>query len=380
MKPSRRWLLGSGLALTAAGSGVGWFLVRDTPDNWEVPFAFLTDDSVFYDRWQAKKRDPIFWWAALTQPELHALGWSGDGAPWQMVIEGDGVGTATTLDLVGLRAIADADGTIALLKTMRCSGDSWESRLASNGVWTGVPLAPLLAKARVTPDAKRLRITGHDGFTANVGLDMLRTEDGRQALLALDLNGKPLSHERGGPVRLIVPDRFGFKNVKWPKRLEVTTSDAPWGNHEVDTNAGTDSGEITLGSKILRPDIKRTNPDADAPLAPLVLAGVAFGGTEPVARVEVQVGRDAPWKKARLPRPKELTGHAEVARAWTSVGKSWPLPDVWTPWTLHWTPKTPGDYRIRVRATSASGRSQPDDDGDWRDANSAVARGTVRVS
>lgn len=376
---TRRWILGSGLALGAAGSGVGWYLLRDTPDNWGVPFAFLTDASVFYNRWDAKKRDPLFWWAALTNPQVDPVGWRGDGAAWRMSIDG-AVHRPTTIDAVAMNAIANADGTVALLKTMRCSGDSWDSRLASNGVWTGVPLRTLLRRVGPTDDARRIRITSHDGFTANLALDWLRTPDGRDTLLALQLNGKPLTHERGGPVRLIIPDRFGFKNVKWPARLELTTEDTAWGNHEVDPGGGTDDGSVTLGSKILKPDLRQSNPVAVAPAAPLLLAGVAFGGTAPVARVDVKLGDDAPWKRARLPRPKELEEHAEVARAWESVGKAWPLPDVWTPWTIHWSPKSPGDYRIQVRATNARNQVQPDDDLDWLDANSAIARGIVRIT
>lgn len=376
---TRRWLLGSGLTLSASG-GIGWFLFKDTPDNWRAPFDFLTDASVFYDRWEAKKRDPGFWWSALTQPELYAIGWGGDGEPWRVEIDGDGVDRATKIDEVALRAIARADGAVALLKTMRCSGDRPGIRLASNAVWTGVPLATLLRREGLRSTAKRIRITSRDGFTANLPIDGLTTKDGRRTLLALQLNGAPLAHERGGPVRLIVPDRFGFKNVKWPARLEVTTDDRPWGNHEVDTGAGKDDGEVTLGSKILRPDLRDTNPIAAAPRGPMVLAGVAFGGTAPVSRVEVRLGADSPWVTARIPVPKELTEHVEAARAWKAVGGRWPLPDVWTPWTVHWSPSSPGDYRIEVRATNARRQAQPDTDGDWTDADSSVARGVVRIS
>ncbi len=378
-RPTRRWLLGSGLTLSAGG-GIGWFLFRDTPDNWQVPFEFLTDASVFYDRWEAKKRDPTFWWAALTQPELHAIGWEGDGQPWSVSIEGDGVDRTTTINEVALRAIAAADGTVPLLKTMRCSGDSPQTRLASNAVWSGVPLSTLLRRAGLRPAARRIRITSRDGFTANLEVDALTTADGRRTLLALQLNGAPLSHERGGPVRLIVPDRFGFKNVKWPARFEVTTDDQTWGNHEVVTGDGFDSGEVSLGSKILKPDLRKTNSIAHASRGPMVLAGVAFGGTAPVARVDVKLGADSPWEKARLPVPKELREHTEASRAWQAVGERWPLPDVWTPWTIHWSPSSPGDYRIQVRATNSRRQYQDDKDNDLRDADSSMATGIVRVS
>lgn len=182
-------------------------------------------------------------------------------------------------------------------------------------------------------------------------------------------------------MRLIVPDRFGFKNVKWPRRIEVTANDEPWGHHEVDTDGGTDHGLVTLGSKILSPDLRQTNPLAITTLRPLVLRGVAFGGYEAVAKVQVRVGgRDQPWRKAQIPRPKELEGHHEVQRAWRDRGRKWPLPDVWTPWLYRWTPTEPGEFTISVKATTESGVEQPKTDIDFIDAESSWATGTVKIT
>lgn len=373
---SRRWLLRAAALAAGTGAAGAWYVFRPPPDRWGEPIPFLTDESVFYDKWSAKRHDPVFWYHAAKNPNINPLGWAGDDKGFSLELRG--TGWSETLDSMRVRGAA-TDGGFPLLKTMRCSGDRPELRLASNGVWTGVPLADFL-EPHLRKTDRRIRIHGADGFTANLRLDDLATRDGRPSLLAFLLNGSPLSHERGGPIRLVVPDRFGFKSIKWPRRIEVTADDSPWGNHEVDTEGGTDGGWVTLGSKILRPDLQQRNPIATTKQQTLLLQGVAFGGLEPVEAVRVRIGAaDQPWQSAELDRPAELTEHWEARKAWDERGRAWPLPDVWTPWSLEWTPPGPGDYPVAVRAVTPTGATQPEQDVFYRDADSSVAMGTLRV-
>ena len=375
---TRRWLLGSGLLATGGITGGAWWLLADTPDLWDKEVPFLTDASVFYNKWDAKKRDPVFWVAALTRPDVQVLEWSGDGEEFSLQIDGDAAKGTVVFTYEEILASATADGLVTLLKTMQCCGDGPEVRLASNAVWSGVPLRRLLDPL-LGPGAKRLRVHSPDGFTSNLRISDLDTPDGRQTLLAFEMNGQRLPHARGGPVRLIVPDRFGFKNVKWPRRIEVTQEDGAWGNHEVDSGAGTDDGKMTLGSKILSPNLGKTNPSATIDIRPLVLRGVAFGGTEPIHRVQIRIGGpDQPWRTAKLPIPKELETHPEARRAWTERERKWPLPDVWTPWVFKWSPPEAGDYDVVVKASTSSAQ-QPEFDDDRLDADSSWALGTIRV-
>ncbi|MCO4769516.1 MAG: molybdopterin-dependent oxidoreductase [Deltaproteobacteria bacterium] len=378
-RPTRRFVLASGATTLALGGATAWWLLADTPDLWDEQIPFLTDSSVFYNKWDAKKRDPVFWVAAATRPDINALEWRGDGEDFTLEIGGDAARSVVTITRDDVLASAASQGSVALLKTMRCSGDGPEIRLASNAVWTGVPLTRFL-KAYIAPNAKRLRVHSPDGFTANLRIADLDTADGRQTLLAFYLNGQAIPHPRGGPVRLIVPDRYGFKNVKWPRRIEITRRDEPWGNHEVDTGAGTDAGTVQLGSKILSPDLRSTNPIAVTEIRPHILRGVAFGGREAIEKVQVRIGgRDQPWRTAKLPIPKELESHHEARRAFRDRGERWPLPDVWTPWFIPWTPDAPGDYDVAVKARTATAE-QPEVDMDRLDADSSWALGTIRVS
>ncbi len=377
---TRRWVLGAGAGVITGSGLAAWWLTADTPDAWDQSIPFLTDASVFYNKWDAKKKDPAFWITAVTRPDVNVVDWRGDGEPFTMRIDGDAARGSVTVTREDVLRSAATRGSVALLKTMRCSGDRPGIRLASNAVWTGVPLRRFL-DPQVTRAAKRLRIRAPDGFSAGLSLDALDTEDGRTVLLAFQLNGEFIPHARGGPVRLIVPDRFGFKNVKWPRHIEITSDDVPFGNHEVDTRAGTDDGHVTMGSKLLSPDLGATNPVAVTSLRPLVLRGVAFGGREAVEKVQVRFGGgDQPWRKAQIPRPKELELHHEVQRAWRDRGRLWPLPDVWTPWLYRWTPPGPGDYTVSVKATTESGAAQPEVDTTHIDALSHWATGTIRVT
>lgn len=375
---TRRWLLGSGLLVAGGVTGGAWSLLADTPDLWDQETPFLTDASVFYNKWDAKKRDPVFWVAAVTRSEINVLEWSGDGKDFSLEIGGDAAKGTVVITREEVLASAASQGSVALLKTMQCCGDGPEVRLASNAVWTGVPLRRFL-DPWLGPRARRLRVHSPDGFTSNLRIEDLDTLDGRQTLLAFDLNGKSIPHARGGPVRLIVPDRFGFKNVKWPRRIEVTRQDQSWGNHEVDSGAGTDQGDMKLGSKILSPDLGKTNPTASVDLRPLVLRGVAFGGTEPIKKVQIRIGgQDQPWRTTKLPIPKELESNHEARRAWAARGRKWPLADVWTPWFFQWSPEKPGDYDVAVKASTAFAQ-QPQFDGNRLDSDSSWALGTIRV-
>jgi DMSO/TMAO reductase YedYZ molybdopterin-dependent catalytic subunit len=86
--------------------------------------------------------------------------------------------------------------------------------------WSGVRLSDLLAQAGVKPAAKAVRFTSFDGtYTESLTLDQARRSD---VLVAYELEGKPLSSEHGGPVRLYVAPMYGYKSCKWLDGIELT--------------------------------------------------------------------------------------------------------------------------------------------------------------
>lgn len=82
--------------------------------------------------------------------------------------------------------------------------------------WSGVPLATLLDRAWPHQDARWVMLGAGD-FTITLPLD-----EARKALLAVELDGQPLTVAHGGPVRLLVPGGPCYTSIKWIDRIEVT--------------------------------------------------------------------------------------------------------------------------------------------------------------
>jgi DMSO/TMAO reductase YedYZ molybdopterin-dependent catalytic subunit len=91
--------------------------------------------------------------------------------------------------------------------------------------WAGVRLADLLARAGPLPGETVVQFESADGiYTDTLSGDQLFLPD---VLLAYEMEGKPLPPERGGPVRLVVPPMYGYKSVKWVRRIRVTNRVVP---------------------------------------------------------------------------------------------------------------------------------------------------------
>lgn len=86
--------------------------------------------------------------------------------------------------------------------------------------WTGIRLRDLLDAAGPHPAASFALFHSADGsYTESLSLDQANLPD---VLLAYKLNDQPLSHEQGYPLRLVVPEMYGFKNIKWLDRITLS--------------------------------------------------------------------------------------------------------------------------------------------------------------
>jgi DMSO/TMAO reductase YedYZ molybdopterin-dependent catalytic subunit len=91
--------------------------------------------------------------------------------------------------------------------------------------WRGVRLRDLLDAAGVQPGAHAVRFTSFDGvYTESLTLRQARRDD---VMVAYELEGEPLSSAHGGPVRLYVAPMYGYKSLKWLRRIEVTERVVP---------------------------------------------------------------------------------------------------------------------------------------------------------
>ncbi|GAA4900154.1 DMSO/TMAO reductase YedYZ molybdopterin-dependent catalytic subunit [Stackebrandtia albiflava] len=216
--------------------------------------------------------------------------------------------------------------------TLSCVSNQVGGDLAGNAAWLGVPLADLLDEAR--PESGADQVVGHsaDGWTCGTPTAVCR--DGRDAMLAVGMNGEPLPLERGFPVRMIVPGLYGYVSAtKWLVRLELSSFDdfdPYWVRRDWAAEA-----PVKTFSRIDTPKPLSTVGGGEA-----TVAGVAWAQHRGIAEVEVRVDEGA-WQTAEL---------APVVSA-----------DTWRQWRWRWTGITPGRHTLQVRATDNTGQTQPEE-------------------
>jgi DMSO/TMAO reductase YedYZ molybdopterin-dependent catalytic subunit len=212
--------------------------------------------------------------------------------------------------------------------TLTCVSNTVGGPYAGNARWLGASLAGLIRQAGPRAGANQLLCTSVDGFTSGTPLPVVL--DGREALLAVAMNGAALPIEHGFPARMVVPGLYGYVSAtKWVTDIEVTTFAAArafWAQRGYAQQA-----PIKTESRI---DV----PAAGAKLAPgrTPVAGVAWAQHKGIAAVEVRVD-GGPWHEARL---------ATV-----------PGIDTWRQWVWDW-PATAGTHGLEARATDATGYTQ----------------------
>jgi DMSO/TMAO reductase YedYZ molybdopterin-dependent catalytic subunit len=93
-----------------------------------------------------------------------------------------------------------------------------------DNAWEGVLTRDVLAAVMPKPDAHFVMLQSYDGYTTNLPLEDFAAPD---AILARSWQGKPLTREHGGPLRLVVPHLYFWKSAKWIKRIELVTANQP---------------------------------------------------------------------------------------------------------------------------------------------------------
>jgi DMSO/TMAO reductase YedYZ molybdopterin-dependent catalytic subunit len=88
--------------------------------------------------------------------------------------------------------------------------------------WQGVSARDLLAIVRPSPEARHVIFHAYDGYTTNLRVEQFDQPD---VLLVHQWEGKPISREHGGPVRMMVPRLYLWKSAKWLRRIQFTISD-----------------------------------------------------------------------------------------------------------------------------------------------------------
>jgi DMSO/TMAO reductase YedYZ molybdopterin-dependent catalytic subunit len=214
--------------------------------------------------------------------------------------------------------------------TLACVSNEVGGDLIGNARWLGVPLKDLLDEVEPEDGADQVVSRSVDGFTAGSPTAALR--DGRDAMLAVAMNGEPLPVKHGFPVRMVVPGLYGYVSAtKWLAELELTSFDdfdAYWV-----PRGWAQQAPIKTSSRI-------DTPHGNSKAGSVVVAGVAWAQHRGVSKVEVRVD-NGDWNTATL---------AAV-----------PSIDTWRQWTWTWQ-ASPGRHRLTVRATDNAGDVQTADE------------------
>ncbi len=264
---------------------------------------------------------------------------------WQLAIHGL-VERPVTLTYDDILRLPQVTRTI----TLTCVSNEVGGDLVGNAQWQGVLLRDLLAKAVPLTTAEQVATTSADGFTAGFPISYA-TDPGRDALLAIAMNGRPLPVPHGFPARLVVPGLYGYVSAtKWIVDLAITT----WDDFD-----GFWVGEGWAKRAPIKTQSRIDVPKGDVDAGTVTVAGVAWAQHSGIARVEVRVD-DGEWHDATL---------GQVAND-----------DTWCQWRWEWRDARPGKHRLTVRATDKRGSTQtevvggppPDGATGWHSRNITV--------
>jgi DMSO/TMAO reductase YedYZ molybdopterin-dependent catalytic subunit len=133
-----------------------------------------------------------------------------DPATWRLTVAGN-VSEPLTLDYESVRGLP----RVEQISTFHCV-TGWTVK---NVHWAGVRVADVIDAAKPAPAAKALRfVSAEHPYDDYLTLEQTRLHD---VLLAYEMDGKPLSRAHGAPLRVVIPDMYGYKNVKWLARIEL---------------------------------------------------------------------------------------------------------------------------------------------------------------
>lgn len=278
--------------------------------------------------------------------------------------------TNNALDFAGLLKLGEKQ-TIRFAKVMTCLNLGCPLGM---GLWEGVALRDVVWLAQ--PEDKLRRVFYH-GYHNNDPKQVFRSSlpVGRvledppglpPVILCYKLNGEWLDSERGGPVRMVVPEDYGFKSVKWLSHLFLTnlaTSNDTYADQGNDVDSPMKTFAATLS-------IPRTIKAGEA----LAVTGYAQVGISGLSKVQVSLEPSTGaktvnniWKDAELlSAPARWTGLMGETilpgtHGFDATGKpqSWPMRLT----NAHWATVLPGvpagEYTFRCRTVDAQGIAQP---------------------
>jgi DMSO/TMAO reductase YedYZ molybdopterin-dependent catalytic subunit len=282
----------------------------------------------------------------------------------------------TAIDFAMLMKLAEKHA-VRFTKVMTCLNIGCPLGM---GVWEGVPLRTVLWMTQPKENLRRVFYHGYHNddpkqlFRGSLpaGRVLEDYDDLPPVILCYKLNGEWLSPERGAPVRILAPEHYGFKSVKW--LINITLSNLASANDTyIGGNNDIDSPLKTFAATLSVPK------DAKAD-APLPVTGYAQVGIAGLSKVQVWVSptgkgwpaddpyfTTAPWVDGQILAPPakwggDVTGEMlKGVAGFDAMGKpkTWPMRLA----KAHWAALLPGlpagEYTLRCQTIDAKGQAQP---------------------
>jgi DMSO/TMAO reductase YedYZ molybdopterin-dependent catalytic subunit len=291
-----------------------------------------------------------------------------DAALWKLKVGGDGAGQHLELSVAELRSNFDA---VEIAAVCQCSGNrrgfsephvagvEWGLGAVGNAVWEGVRLKDVLSRANLRPETVEIVVNGADGpvldgtpdFIKSIPIDKALDDN---TLIVYAMNGAPLPHYNGFPIRLIVP---GWTATYWMKHLDsieawtkpftgfwmknayrIPTGKFPIVEHFLTQVTATNEPitEMVINSMITAPDEGRVMRVAET----AEIRGLAWDGGYGISRVEVTTDGGETWRKAELGK---------------DIGRF-----AFRGFRFAFTPPRGGKYQVMAKASNAVGQTQAD--------------------
>jgi DMSO/TMAO reductase YedYZ molybdopterin-dependent catalytic subunit len=282
----------------------------------------------------------------------------------------------TALDFAGLMQLAEKRA-VRFAKVMTCLNIGCPLGM---GIWAGVPLREVIWRTQPREDLRRVFYYGYHNddpqqmFRSSlpVGRVLEDYHDLPPVILCYKLNGQWLTPERGGPVRVLVPEAYGFKSIKWLTHVvlsNLTHSNDSYadGNNDVDSPLKTFAATLSLPREVKAGQ-------------PIPVTGYAQVGISGLSKVQVWIHpaaqelpandphfSTAPWSDAQILAPPESWSGLPDGKTpadtigFDSAGRpyTWPMRLC----KVHWAAMMPGlpagEYVLRSRTVDEKGHGQP---------------------
>ena len=269
------------------------------------------------------------------------------------------------------------------------------------GIWEGVPLREVVWLTKPREDVRRIFYYGYHNddegqmFKSSLPIGRVLEDpfDLPPVILCYKLNGEWLSPTRGGPVRVVVPEHYGFKSIKWLSHVVLTNkgmADDTYigGNNDVDSPLKSFAATLSL-------------PEGVTAGQPLPVTGYAQVGISGVTKVQVWLTKSdtewpaddkyfatAPWVDAEILSPPEHWGgklegdkipSGTLGFDESGKPKTWPMRLA----KVHWAALLPGvpagEYTLRCRTIDEKGIAQPLPRPFRKSGHAAIEEKTVMV-